>query len=413
MYQFQSGICRGHTIGAQWQPLVSADVFCYDLLSEFRDIYLTLTHPAQQGNIYVNLEPLRAELFAYPGTLATFLESIGDRSLPHVDSLPNADLRYVRFGDAVQSGYTLNLGYAGINYPAGLQTAAFPDVQITRIQFATDMTLLDTHCLLTVNGLIHDTTADAKKAFVLDGAVSARLQNKYHVGIVSFLDVGRLTRVRLNPDNIQPFEPGGQMKEKIRFTVSNDLSGKSVFLVLGGFLVFLKEGTFYMNGEKQFVLDLNQLPYIERLLDSQFRINLASLQLPPVDGSPNLISLEAAWSDDVIRRYMTLSQSFLVIVDTPYLAIERFPVQRAAFPGQFITYQDPVNPLMGGYGMLFDYWKINEQKRWSVNVHDNFYRQYVHTEASKHLTKNASDAQDSSRRYDHSQAWFLEISSSK
>lgn len=413
MYQFQSGICRGHTIGAQWQALESADVFCYDLLSEFKDIYLTLTHPSQEGVIYVSLETLRSELFAYPGTLRTFLASISDRSLPHVDALPNANLRYVRFGDAVQSGYALNLGYAGIHYPEGLQAAAYPDVKITRTQMATDMNLIDSHCLVTVNGLIHDTTADAKQAFALNGAVSARLQNKYHVGIVSFLDIGKLKRVKLDPLRILPFEAGGTMKEKISFTIDDDLTGKSVFLVLGGYLVFLKVGSFYMNGEKKFVLDLNQLPYIERLLDSQNRISLAPLGLASINDKPNHISLDDVWSDTVIRKYMTLSQSFLVIVDTPYLAIERFPVQRAAFPGQFIVYQDPVNPLMGGHGILFDYWKINEQGRWSVNVHDNFYKQFVHTEASQHLVKYASDAQDSSRHYEHSQAWFLEISSSK
>lgn len=413
MYQFQSGICRGHTIGAQWQTLENGDVFCYDLLSEFKDIFLILKHPSQEADIYVDVKPLRSELFAYPGTLNMFLSGLGGKSLPHVNALPNENLRYVRFGDAVQSGYAVNLGYAGLNYPAGLEAAAFPDVQITRTQMATDMNLLDSHCLLTVNGLIHDTTASTSKAFILNGAESARLQNKYHVGIVSFLDIGKLTRVKLDPSKITAFEPDGNLREKLRFSVEVSTEGKSVFLVLGGYLVFMKPGTFYMNDQKQFVLDLQQLPYIERLLDSQGRINLASLQLPVIDGKPNHFALGDAWSDDVIKRYLTLSQSFLVIVDTPYLAIERFPVQRAAFPGQFISYQDPINPLMGGHGILFDYWKINEQNRWSLNVHDNFYKQFVHTETAKNIVKYASDAKDSSRHYEHSQAWFLEISSSK
>ena len=102
-----------------------------------------------------------------------------------------------------------------------------------------------------------------------------------------------------------------------------------------------------------------------------------------------------------------------MIVDTPNLHVEKHGILKASFPGQFRSYTDPVYPLMVNGGRLVDYWKIEENGCWSVDVVDSYLRRYVLTEADKLRAQFASDALDTTRRYEHAEGHFLEISTIK
>ena len=410
MYTLVSSLCLGNTVGAQWETPDLSAVFLYSAYMEYKRFYLTLSHPAVEGPIYVDMNQVRTEASGFVGTVTQWLISLADRSLPTVEALPNEKVRYAKFANATQTGYNIELALAGLNYSDNYPALSMTDLKLTRPQFGTDMTLLESHCLTTVNGFIHQCTSTETEAFILDGAVTGRMGNDNHVGIYSFLDIGRLTKINLDPVNIVPMELNTSLKEKIRFSVTADLTGKSYFLVLGGYLVMPEENVFFQTGENTFSLDLNLLPYEERLLESHSLINLSSLDLVPPNNAPDGFDMTQVWSDDVIRKYMTLSQSFFVVVDTDHLSVDRKVIQKAAFPGQFICWDNPVYPVVGGHGKFFEFWKQEEQGKWTINTRDTYYRRFVYTEGPRKRATYASGALDTTRVYDHSQAYMLEIS---
>ena len=117
MYQLQGRLCIGRTIGAQWQTPDLNDVFMYSVLTEFKNIFLTITHPASAGPLYVDLNELRVEVSSFPGTVGEWLVAVSGRTLPTVDSLPNGQIRYAKYANATQANYRFSFALAGFNYP--------------------------------------------------------------------------------------------------------------------------------------------------------------------------------------------------------------------------------------------------------------------------------------------------------
>lgn len=410
MYQLQGSLCLGRTIGAQWQTPNLRDVFMYSVLTEFKNIYLIVSHPAVTDPLYVDLNALRVEVSSYSGTVGEWLVDVGNRSLPTVDSLPNGKLRYAKYGNAIQSNYHFSFALAGLNYPPEASAANFPDLKMTRPSVSTPMRVMDTHCLLTVNGYIHETVSNDIETFILNGGTSARKTGDTHVGIWSFLDIGSVTKVRIDPTKIYPFEPNGTMYEKLRFTVDEDLTGKSVILVLGGYANFPSKVSFYPVGEKTFAVDLKQMHYEDRVIHSRNQIDLTSLELDEIDNAPNHVDLAQLRSDEVIKRYFSLSQSFLVVINVPQLFVNKIPVIRAAFPGQYLYHENPVFPLEGTFGKIFEYWKRQEGSKWSLGVRDAYYKKYMFQEGPMKAPFHVSDALDATYPFDHVYGRLLEIS---
>lgn len=397
-------------MGAQWETPDLSHVFLVSALLEYKKFYLTLSHPSIVGPLYVDMIAIRGEVTGFNGTVSQWLSSLGNFSLPVIPSLPDQRIRYAKFANATQAGYNIELATAGLYYHPNYPSISKTDLRLTRQQFGSNHKLLETHCLLTVNGFIHDSAANSEEAFILDGATTGRMGNDNHVGIYSFLDIGKLTKVKLDPLRIVPMEANSTLMEKIRFSADVDLEGKSFFLVLGGYLVTPQVNVFFQTGPQTFSLDLNQLPYIERLLESHTLLNLTSLGLIPPNHSPSGFDNSQLKSDATIRKYMTLSQSFLVVVDVENLVVDRKVIQRASFPGQFICWDDPVYPVIGGHGKFFEFWKQEEQGKWTVNTRDTYYRRFIYSEGPGVQANYITAALDTTRMYDHSQAYLLEIS---
>lgn len=413
MYELVGSICLGRTIGAQWETPDLQDVLMANVLFNFSRVYLQLKHPSQEQLLVADLNPLRTELSTYPNTVGKWLESIGDRALDFVDAPPNEKIRYAKYGNLVYENYQVEVAQAGINYPMESSKASWQDLRITRPNMTTDMSVIDTHCLVTVNGLIHPTVSNTKESFVLHGATSARMGGNFHCGLLSFLDIGALTKLSLREDQIHPFEPDSFLKDRIRITLDEDIGNKAFFLVLGGYLVFPDKTTFFQVGERSLSLNMEGLPYRERMLYGASKIDLSSLGFHYADGAPTHYSAKELSSDPVLRNYLRLPQSFLVFVDTPHLSIERIPVARSGYPNEYHSKDQPTYPLLGDFGIIYEYHKTEEIKCWVLTVAENFKYQYTFRETDLNQDILIDGAQDPTRVQDHVYGHMLAISGLK
>lgn len=413
MYAFKKAVCLGRTIGSQWHDVDLSNILVYDIFATYLKVYLSLSNPLIDGDIFVDLDTLRAEYSSYNDTLNNLLVELGDRSLATVEKLPTTDVKYAKYSDAYLSEYKVDITKIGVvtasNYPA----SELKDLVVTRPKYNTDMSLLHSHCLVSVNGFYHMTDTDGSKAYVYDGGTSMRKSGNNNLGILSFYDVGGLKKVKLDKSRIVSGGDGSTLKEKIYFTVDEELDGKCYILVLGGYLVIPEDGVFWRNSENGFALDLSKLPYMERIYESEGYLDLDGLGLSKQSINDKAINVAELWSDEVIKRYMTLSQSYLVIVDTPYIATKKLHIRHSNLPGMFTSSSDPVYPLCVGYGRTVEYWKVLEDDVWSVTVQDSFMRNYVLSWQSDSTLRNVTDQLVPNRPFWHSRGYMLEIAGYK
>jgi hypothetical protein len=412
MYSYVKAVCLARTAGSQWIEQNISNHVVFSIYDTFAKVYIELSLPALPQNIYIDLDTLRSEFSSFTGTLNEMLVLLGSRTLETVPQLPNIDIKFVKYCDAVAARYKIDICKIGINLPANYPIEDKPDLVLTRPSYSTDMTLIHSHCLVTVNGYVHMTDTDGQKAYVVDGGKTLQRSRMNKLGIISFLDVGRLTKIKLNPSNIAPQTPSGNLVDRTFFSVDVDLTRKSCILILGGYIVMPEQGVFWQTGTNTFALDWSRLPHIERIYESEKTLNLSSLNLNADSLNPNLFSLSEMISNTTLTKYMTLSQSFLVVVDKEFLITKKIPIKHSNMPGMFIAYQDPTYPLFVGHGKIAEYWKTHEgdNQRWAVTVADSYYQNFIISQQNTTNLNLINNNVVSQRSFYNSRGNMLEIS---
>lgn len=411
MYTLVRAVGLARSTGAQWAEVDIRSKLVYDVFNSFIALYMELSHPQLTSNIFVDIDVLRPEFGSFNDTIAAMLISFGDRSLPRVSGLPSTKVKFARYSDAFRARYNVNIADRTKQLPDNYPTEELNDLRITRTGYDTDMSLIHKRCLVTVNGFFHATDTDGSVAYAIDGAKSLRKSGCNQMGILSFDSVGALTKHHFLDSEISPQTADAPLKERIYLTVPNtiNIENKSVFLVLGGYLIPPQDGVFWQTGDNSFGLDVKRLYLTERIHESNGYIDLSSLGLTPTSTNDQHFSESEIYSDKCIRAYLKLSQSFLVVVDRKYLKWKHLAVHSHGIPGKFTAYSNPTYPLVGPYGKMLDYWVTEEDGYYDVSVADNDYRRYVFQSMQKNLLDSTTDQLMPQVPYRRGVGHFLEI----
>lgn len=410
MYKYVEALTLERSANAQWKIVDLESTPVKQIFSVYVKVYLTLTTIYLDEPVFVDMDTLRGEFSNFSGTLEDLFTVLGTRALLTVPALPNTDIKYVKYCDAIRAEYKVQITKVGVANTLGLPRSDLVDLKLTRPNFETDMALLHTHCLVSVNGYIHRTDSDGQNAFVYEGAKSLGRSNHSHIGIHSFLDIGAIKKVPIDPANIYGQTVGDpSLKTRAYLQLNEDLTGKSVFLVLGGYMIFPQDNVFWQSGDNIFALNVGMLPLLERYYESSMYLDLSALQLSEHSENPDIVNVEEFFSDDVLKRYMTLSQSFFVIVDTPHLFVGKLALRDCNLPGMFTAYHDPEYPMIVNYGKLAEYWKVKEDGQWSVSVQDSFMRNFVFTTRPIAELNNVTSNGIPNQTFKNSQGHLLQI----
>lgn len=413
MYNFIKAICLPKTIGAQWKTLDISNLSVSSIYESFSKVFLVLTNNFIEGELYIDFNTLREEFSTYSKSLNDLLTDLSTRPLETVPSLPSTNVKYINYSDAFYSGYKVDTTIIGVGSPENYRPEDRKDLKITRPNYTTDLKLLHSHCLISVNGYFHMTDADEKAAYVKEGRLSRDRSNNNHVGITSFLDIGELTKIPITEDMIFSQAVDSRLYEKTYINLNQDINNKVVLMVVGGYLYLPQENVFWRVGERSFAINWSAIPLIDRYYESNKYLDLSSLELPKNTFNDDMINVNDLLSDEVLKRYLTLSQSFFVIVDTDNLFSEKLFIRNNGMPGMFTSYKDPTLPLIVGYGKLAEYWKTFEDQVYSVTVEDSFMRNFVFDEKPmKQLNIINSNALPYNT-FKHSQGFLLMLGSFK
>lgn len=378
MYTYLDSVVLSRTIGAQWSSMDLQDTIVNQIYQAYSKTYIRLSNPMLVDPIWIDMAELAQAYGSYMDTLNQMLVVLEDTSLTAVTP-PSTEVKIVKYADAFRTSYKIDMVNTGRPVPPNFPVGDIRDLKLTRPVYKTDTTLIHDYCLVSVNGIIHPTDKDDEFGYVLEGATSFRKVRDNHLGIHSFLDIGKLTKYQLQADAITT-DPEQSLYNNLRFSIPADITNKSVFLVLGGYLVFLDESNFNHIGDNVFHLNLSGLQLAERILESSQYIELHKyLDIPTSLANESLVNITELFTDEMILKYLQLPFTFLVTVDVANLLVESIEIRSCNIPGMFTAYngEHVTYPLLTGHGKIAEYWSRYDEGFYSVTVGDPLYRNYV------------------------------------
>lgn len=346
----------------------------------------------------LDLQQFAPQYADYSGTLTQMFTALGDSAAVELSAAPAIDMQVAKFRDARQAGYKcapIHPTY-GFNVPLEQRT----DLLLTRDTPIVDYSSFITKCLVSVNGFYHMIETDGSTGvWVKDGGKSLLLSNQSQFGIYSFSRVAPIhyypitrgmLQKRLSPEMIAGTAPQDPFS-KIGFVkVNANLTNKSIIMVIGGYLITPDSDIVTRVNDNEFQIDFQRIPLVQRYYESSHYIDMSSLGLSTTNANSSQVSVEELLSDVVLKKYLCLSQSFVVVVDTPELFVNRYFVRKTGSPGVYESYQEPIYPLQAGIGRMPEYWVTPEDGIWSLSSTDAYNRQKIFNTTDPALQRSVS-----------------------
>ena len=389
-YTFIKSHVLSTSAGAQWAELDVSTKILSNTFLLYRRVLVTIHNTVTDQDEVFDLNIYKASYSDYNDTLLQWLTvAMNGVTLEQVppSEIPNYKLSQVLYSNLFRLRYKINKAIMGVGVPNNY-SGYLPDLRITKDLYMSNVAKLDTHALVSVNGFIHNTASSdgvTNQIYIEEGAKSVDKCRANGVGMLSFADISPIKRLRIKPENIVTNSTSGRLYDQLSFSVELpsdllNLDNKSFILVLGGYLVFIKEHVFFKQGDLSFSLNLQAIRYVDRILESDNFLDLSKLQLTRYPQYNNGYNTSELLSNEVIKRYFTLSQSFLVVVDTPLLTTESITIKECDMPGNFRTYTEPRYPLFVGHGRIAEYWHDRQIGYWDVHVADAYLRNFILTQ---------------------------------
>ena len=367
MYTHVKSLVKDLGRQGRWSEIDSSNITLMDLWEGYDTVYLILSHPSLSDVVMYDLTAARISINSteYFKTVSQWLIDNGIKTLNTVTEIPSIEPRYVTYGDAIQCGYNIRPIDRTVNISNELPLSELEDLWLTKEGL--DYELFNKFGLVTVNGLIHLTDVGVYGVHVVDGHISKMVSNDTLVGIMNFSNVGELTRVPITRDMVAPATGGATLKDYADINLDMDLKDKTVFVVIGGYLHAIDNNVTQLS-DNIYRVNFNNLPIIARFYESRDLIDLSSLTeiMTKKNGNYNQLDMTEVYSDEWLIRYLTLSQSFFLVIDSPEVFVDKDELVNLPVPGRYVSDVRPEWPVSYGLGAMLDYFSTEEYGRWLI-----------------------------------------------
>lgn len=394
---------------SRWEVVDVSTIPVYDIFFNYRKLYLTLSATFSADPIYVDFETFRLKYSSFPGTVAEMFTDNDTDSFDTIAEIPTPDIKFAYFKDAFKAGYKVQMVGRTYAFGSNIPRAERKDLRVNRDKPTTNMQDVYDHCLFTVNGYFHITDTDGDFLYVLNGGASSYKSRQNQLGIWSFKNIAPIKTVLIKDDMLFKQAEESTFSTKTYIKLNENIENKTVMLSLGGYLVKMEKDIFFPIGNNTFCLNLGNLPLLERYYESVNCLDLSSLGLQSSTNNSNQISIEQFYSDAVIRKYLTLDQSFIIIIDKEDIFFNQYYLRHSNLPGMFTSYSEPKYPLFTGQGKISEYWSVKEDGQWAVNVNDSFLQNKVFSTVVNKNLNTVGDGKVPTKTFFNSRGYMLEI----
>jgi hypothetical protein len=387
MYSANSAIGVRFGISKRWEVITLADWTVAQLYTTFRKVQVTLSTVSDNVIRYLDLNLIKSAHATFPGTFFALLIANGNTALPTTTIGIAFNKRVAKYKDVFKAGYTVTPVTPANLDNLAIDPALKTDIRLTRTNPATDYMLFHHTCLVSVNGFYHlNDTDGVNGVMVKDAMKSSKFSKQNQLGMYNFNQMCTLTQVPITPAMVtQVFAQS--VPGQVRVNLGIDLTNKSILVCLGGYLSFVDGYGISRVGDSEFKIDFNNLPFLERFFESRKYIDLSSLSLDTTPNNLSQISLANLISDPVILAYLQLSQTFFIVLDCPEIYTQTQFIKNIGLPNRYISYTEPLYPLVTAYGRQPEYWITQEDGQYSLTVYDNAVENKIfNTVLQSHLT---------------------------
>jgi hypothetical protein len=408
MYTLVSAFGKSLSEGQEWSAIDLSDMTFSSIIQNYSSVYAVLTNPFLDHPVSLDLASILGSVTSQQQTFGDYLAALGNAALPTSDSIPTLATAYARYQDAFQAGYAIDPISPRASLSSPLPVADKTDLFLTRTR--TDYGAFYGSCMVSVNGFFHLIDSDRQTGvWVIDGMKSVIHAKKNKVGIVDFQDLGTLTQIPITQDMIYKQTGSQDLGNHAYLNVGQDLTGYTVMMVIGGYLHVLDPKTVTLVGTDSIMIDFNNMQLFERYHESKRFIDLSSLPLTEWPDNPHAFTVSEMISDAFIEALLTLSQSFIVLVDNTELWTELAGVETPRWPNAYISYVEPVWPLVTSTGKIAEYWPVPEGRQWSLRVEDNLRNNFIYRTVDAKQETGLTFNRNPMHAVDLSPAWFLQI----
>lgn len=313
-------------------------------------------------------------------TISDWFASIGETTLPYEPAVANLDkvTKRTQYAHLFHHGYNVRPVDRVTSVDSGGSNATKSDLYITKK--GVSGTVLGTYGLYTVNGYFHIADYDQNAVYLHDGNTTVRKCNQNEIGVLSWRSIGKIRQYPISDSMISGLGKGTPLSDGLYVTLTKEqmASGKTFLFVFGGFLHVLDD-TYDRVGERTFKIHIGKLNIVERYFSSMNHLDYSTLKLADYKKfkNPSLVSVDEALSDENIRAYMKLSQTFVVAVDAERLYTDVEPLP-ASLPGRIYLESNQFDRSLvtGTLGRVMDYHPIVEDDQTilacPVNIRENY-----------------------------------------
>ena len=312
-------------------------------------------------------------------TIEEWLASIGETGLKYTNLKVNLGRKGLIYHEVLSNRFKVTPVSKG-KLPDGDLSHKFNYDDLFITKEGVDPIDLQKHVLFTVNGFLHQTDANSKGLWVTDGYKTIRRRKRHCIGAISFENLGEVKQIDIKEDMISKLnEKVGYYSECI-IDIGEDVSNKTIMLVLGGYLHVLDFDVFTMISDSAIKVKFKNIPLLERVHASADDLDMADTFFHRTYGDRNVI-LRDIYSDDFIMDYLKHSTSFIVLLDNPEVFKEITYPQQRNIPNNYLSDTKPTLPMMTRLGKFEEYVSIRDTDKYVLETadcqyHVRFYNSY-------------------------------------
>lgn len=367
MYTVKQAIGIRFGINKRWEVINLAAFTMAQLYQTFRTAQVSLYLPDGTTVVYLDLQAISPQYATSTIKFADVLYEIGSSSLPTTVTGITLNHKAAQFRDAFRAGYNVTPVNTLNQIDPTLTNFELPNIRLSRPDLSVDYHYAFRHMLVSVNGLYHRTDTDGVNGLmVVDGMKSSRISGQNQVGLLSFSNVCDLQIKPITPGQIDISDSG-----KPVVTLDASTAGKSVILILAGYMVFVDGVALRQLSPTTYKIDLTNLGLVNRYYELRNYIDLTHLGISHPAESPTELSIAELTSDTVSVNWLTLSQSFFVVLDTPNLYTQRRYLAHTGMPNIYISYAQPNEVMVLENGRQPSYWSRFEEGQWRLDIYNN------------------------------------------
>lgn len=379
MYRFVSSFLKPKSVTQSYQNVDISLMTIGHIFTNFLDGYIELSNPALEDNIYLTMEEFRRIELPYrlDQTFEYWLSYIGNKTIFSSTTRPNYVSNMVKARNILQSSYQFQLCHRQYPPNESMPVGDLNDLYIYKPDV--DKRMLQNRSLVSINGYMHPCVPYYDGIAVVGGGSQHKIIGDLTATLLSFANIGDIKQYPIRPEQVNRYKAGYPLSDKVVIDIGTDLTNKSIIVSIGGYPLIANGLVSILSDVGGVIkLDTRGFDLIRHINNQVGQINLEALGIVTPDDDKGLppLSAKGLLSDVITKQYLCLPQSFIAIVDTPLLTLEKEVVSSTGLRDRHVSMSEPILPIMDSYGRIVDYWIVPENGPYAICTANDYYKQY-------------------------------------